>query len=83
MAKVQRANRLLTVPDETVEKYLSDGYNLVGEDGGILRRGVTKNAADLLKELEAAKKRIAELEAKAAELETEPKAPRKPPRKEP
>ena len=30
MAKVQRANRLLTVPDETVEKYLSDGYNLVG-----------------------------------------------------
>ena len=62
MAKVQRANRLLTVPDETVEKYLSDGYNLVGEDGGILRRGVTKNAADLLKELEAAKKRISELD---------------------
>lgn len=83
MAKVQRANRLLTVPDETVEKYLSDGYNLVGEDGGILRRGVTKNAADLLKELEAAKKRIAELEAKVAELEAEPKAPKKPPRKEP
>lgn len=80
MAKVQRANRLLTVPDETVEKYLSDGYNLVGEDGGILRRGVTKNAADLLKELEAAKKRVAELEAKAAELEA--KAPKKPPRKE-
>lgn len=66
MKKVQRANRLLTVPDDTVEKYLSDGYNLVGEDGTILRRGVTKNAADLVKELEAAKKRIAELEAERA-----------------
>ena len=42
---------------------------------------MTKNAADLLKELEAAKNRIAELEAKAAELEA--KAPKKPPRKEP
>lgn len=82
MAKVQRANRLLTVPDEMVEKYLADGYNLVGEDGGVLRRGVTKNAADLVKELESAKKRIAELEAEVTTLEAELKAAKKPPRKE-
>ena len=40
MKCVKRANVVLRVDDDAVEKYLKDGYDLMDEKGAIVRKGV-------------------------------------------
>lgn len=60
--RVLRGNRERLIPSIEKEKYLADGYSVIGEDGSVLEQGVKSNHT-LKTELDAANKRIAELEA--------------------
>lgn len=60
--RVLRGNRERQIPSIEKEKYLAEGYSVIGEDGAVLEQGVKSNHT-LKSELEAANRRIAELEA--------------------
>lgn len=77
MAKVQKANILLTVPDDTVNSYLAKGYNLIDDGGaviksaiptdiGVLQRAFTENQSTISN----LKKEIADLKKKLAGKDT-------------
>lgn len=74
--RVLRGNRERLVPSIEKEKYLAEGYSVIGEDGTVLEQGVKSNHT-LKAELETANKRIAELEAELAVLKGEGKKGRK------
>lgn len=59
--RVLRGNRERLVPSIEKEKYLADGYSVIGEDGAVLEQGVKSNHT-LKSELETANRRIVELE---------------------
>ena len=64
MAKVKKANRVLTVDESVVESYLKDGYDQIDEKGEVVKRatgGRTVSLAEhnkVLDELEGLKKQI-------------------------
>lgn len=75
MAKVKRANRILTVNDKLVDDYLERGYDEIDDKGKVLKAGKGGNVdAKTAKKLEAVEKANAKLkeenEALKAELET-------------
>ena len=65
--RVLRGNREKLIPSMEKEKYLADGYSVIDEKGTVLEQGVKSNHT-LKTELDAAKKRIAELEEENARL---------------
>ena len=71
MALVQRANVILEVKDDAVERMLDMGYNLIDEMGNVLQPAVAKDIGTITRlynekvsEVEELKKQIAKLEAK-------------------
>lgn len=70
--RVLRGNRERLIPSIEKEKYLADGYSVIDESGAIIEQGVKSNHT-LKTELDAANKRIAELEAENAALKGEGK----------
>lgn len=74
--RVLRGNRERLIPSIEKEKYLADGYSVIDESGAVIEQGVKSNHT-LKSELEAANKRIAELEAELAALKGEGKRGRK------
>lgn len=62
MIRVLKGNREKLIPPTEKTEYLSNGYSVIDEDGTVLEQGVKSNHT-LKSELEAANKRIAELEA--------------------
>lgn len=47
MAIVQKANKQLTVDDNAVEKYLSDGYDEIDNDGKVIKCATAKKSVDV------------------------------------
>lgn len=74
--RVLRGNRERLIPSIEKEKYLADGYSVIDESGAVIEQGVKTNHT-MKSELEAANKRIAELEAELAALKGEGKRGRK------
>lgn len=76
MLRVLKGNQETLISPTNKEEYLKKGYSVIGEDGAILEQGV-KSERMVINELEAARKRIAELEAEIATLKSEKKKIRK------
>ena len=68
MARVQRANVVLQVEDHEIQHYLSMGYNLIDERGGVLKEAVPYSIGVLQAKYLEHIKRIAELENTVAQL---------------
>ena len=60
--RVLRGNRERLIPSIEKEKYLAEGYSVIDASGAVIEQGV-KSSHTLKTELDAANKRIAELEA--------------------
>lgn len=72
MVRVQRANVLLDVDDDALNKFLHMGYNQVDPiTGEILNESVPTDIGSLQVAYNRHKAEIAELKAKVAELESE------------
>lgn len=76
MIRVLKGNRERLIPPTEKSAYLASGYSVIDESGIVIEQGVKSNHT-LKSELEAANKRIAELEAELAALKGEGKRGRK------
>lgn len=76
MLRVLKGNQETLISPANKERYLNNGYSVIDEDGSVLEQGV-KSERMVKNELEAANKRIAELETELAALKGEGKRGRK------
>ena len=76
MIKVERGNVVLDIPDIDMQHYLDKGYNVVDDNGNVIKRAVPKDINTLQKAFIENSKEIAELKAKIAELEAMAKQPK-------
>lgn len=67
--RVERGNVVLKVEEYEVQRYMSLGYSVTDEYGKVLKAAVPTNLGQLQLFYVQATKKIAELEAKIAELE--------------
>lgn len=68
---VRRGNVVLDVSRETLEKYLSDGYDQVDHRGAVIKEGAPNDPAALKSAYDKQKSQIEELEAQIEALEKE------------
>ena len=66
---VQRANVILRIDDDSAQKYLNLGYNVIDEKGKVLKEAIPSDIGTLRKCYVEHLNKIAELEARIAELE--------------
>lgn len=84
---VKRQNKVLNVPEERLEYYLSEGYDAIDKNGNVVKHATGGKEVPLgehnklVQELEAAKEYIKTLEEKVASLEGSQKEPEKEPKK--
>lgn len=72
MALMQRANALLTVDEEDVERYIAKGYSLIDEKTGkVLKASVPTDVGTLQKAFMEHEAKIKELEAENANLKAQ------------
>lgn len=74
MAFVQRANVVLEVSEDAVERMLDMGYNRINENGTIIQRGTAKDYASLSVLYQEALDENAELKEQIKKLEKKLKA---------
>ena len=67
MLRVLKGNQETLISPANKDKYLKNGYSVIDEDGSVLEQGV-KSERMVKNELDAANKRISELEAEVARL---------------
>ncbi|MCM1057260.1 MAG: hypothetical protein NC517_06615 [Firmicutes bacterium] len=67
MLRVLKGNQEMLISPANKEKYLKMGYSVIDEDGSVLEQG-TKSEGTVRHELEAANRRIKELEEENAKL---------------
>lgn len=79
MAKVRKANVILTIKDDQVQRYVDRGFDVIGENGDVIQQSVPKDAASLG---QAYKKHIAEIAALKAEIQKLKKQLKEQPKKE-
>ena len=66
---VRRGNVLLEVNENTLEKYLADGFDLVDTSGKVLKHGAPNDPTALKKRYEEQTKEIENLKAQVEALE--------------
>ena len=69
MALVQKLNVVLTVEDELVNAYLDKGYNIIDENGRVIKESIPNDPNQLKMMVAKLKKENEELKAKLAEKE--------------
>lgn len=62
MTQVRRANVILTIKDDQVERFLDMGYDVIDEKGDIVQKSAPKSVEALSEALDNSQKKIAELE---------------------
>ena len=70
MARIQRYNVVLDVDDSEVGYYTNLGYNVIDMKGNIIQKAKSNDVHTLQQELDNAEKKIAELNAEIARLNT-------------
>ena len=78
--RMRRGGSYLHVPQDSVERYISKGYDVVDEDGNVIRGGNPNDVHSLKTAYDKALERIKELEEEVAQLKAtdeKPKAPAK------
>lgn len=71
MARVQRANVILTVEDHEVSHFLAQGYNVIDASGAILNEAIPTNVGVLQAKFLEHTRKIAELEGIIAQYKAE------------
>jgi len=77
MALVQRANVILEVKDDAVERMLDMGYNLIDEQGKVLQRGPIKDIGIMTQMYNEEVEKVTQLEKQVAKLKAEIKSLKK------
>lgn len=78
MTLVRRANVVLEVKDDAVDRMLSQGYSVIDASGKVLKRSTVKDVNNLTAIIKEQEAQIKALEDKCAKLEKELEEARKP-----
>lgn len=70
----RKANKILKISADAVDRYLSYGYNITDEQGTIIKKGTPHNTNQLTAEYKKQEEEIASLKAENASLTAEVKA---------
>lgn len=74
MAKVKKGNRELTIDEHKVDSFISQGYDVLNDDGAVIKKGKPVTLGDYKEECNSLKvenKRLStELETATADLNT-------------
>ena len=80
--RVKRGGSFLTIPTTAVDRYLAKGYDVVDNNGNVVKASVPTDVNTLraayenqIAEIKELKERIKELESTKSELPTEPAKP--------
>ena len=65
---VQRANVILDVPEEWLDRYLDEGYSVIDAKGNIIQSAIPKNVGTLQKAYVEHTAKIKELEKEIEQL---------------
>lgn len=68
---VQKANKILTIPDVQLNEYIAKGFSQVDESGKVIQEGMPIDAGELRVAYVKHQKEIEDLKAKIEELENE------------
>ena len=71
MVTVKRANVVLTVEDDEVEKYFQKGYSIIDKFGNVIKASVPTEVGALQKALQDKEVEITELKKKIEKLQSE------------
>lgn len=71
MAKIRKANIVLTIPDNEVKNYLNLGYSVIDESGTVIEEAIPTDLYTLQKAYKDSKVQIANLEKGIADLRKE------------
>lgn len=71
MAKIRKANVVLTIPDDEVKNYLNFGYSVIDESGEVIEEAVPTDIYTLQKAYRDNKIKIQSLEQAVADLRKE------------
>lgn len=74
MVRIERGNVVLDVKEDAVDHYMALGYNVVDEQGRIIKTAIPTNLGTLQAAFINSEAKIADLEAKVKELEAENKS---------
>lgn len=69
MVKIQRANTVLDIEDEDVERYVNLGYNVIDNRGNILREAIPNDVGVLQMAYIENRRKIEQLEKQIKELQ--------------
>ena len=69
MVKIQRANTVLDIEDEDVERYVNLGYNVIDNKGNILREAIPNDVGVLQRAYIENRRKIEQLEKQIKELQ--------------
>lgn len=69
MVKIQRANTVLDIEDEDVERYVNLGYNVIDNKGNILREAIPNDVGVLQMAYIENRRKIEQLEKQIKELQ--------------
>ena len=71
MALVQRANVVLEVKEDAVDRMLGMGYNLIDEQGNVVQRSTIKTVESMTELYNIEVEKVAKLEKQVAKLKAE------------
>lgn len=67
---VQRANVILDVPEEWVDRYIDEGYDVIDNKGNVIKKSIPRDLGTLQKAYIDHIHKIEELESEIEELKT-------------
>lgn len=70
LVQVERGNVVLRVPDDDVQRYIDNGYNLIDDNGNVLQSSVPKDLGTLQRAYEEQTARVKELESEIEKLKS-------------
>lgn len=63
LVEVERGNVVLKIPEQEIERYLDQGYNLIDENGNVIKASLPRDVGSLQLAYIQHEKEIAELKA--------------------
>lgn len=70
----RRANKVIKIGDDLLEKYIAQGYSITDADGNVIKKGTPTSANQLTAEYKKQEAEIASLKAENSALKAEVKA---------